>query len=823
MRVTSGSRRVRRCFGCAYAKRSVVSFIAAGMLLLYACTAMAAQKRTLTIRDAFETTRLMVADSMGRSIAVAPDGKHYAAMLIHGDVRRDGVVVEIVAGSLASLDAAKPYTVATLFTRGLGGTELSERDATQLLMPTTNFPAWIDNHRIAFLWEDAKGVHQAAVADIRTRQWRILTASPTDVTGFAVGGHGVLVYEAKKARSFAESDRLKRQGYVITSPDAYALLIGVVDGLSAKDVWWGSGERYVQTVDPSPTTARKIRVSNGGENTYSLNWPLIPPAVSPDGRLAVVPGTPREISADWNAYKGDVLQAALREWKEDRRGHLARQIQQLFVVDTVHATARPLWNAPLSMTHISAIRWSPDSRSVVVWPAYLPTGGRGDAHLSDDAVVDIDAATGSYTILPVSSDDMSGLTNADWISPNEVSLTVRRQHRRFEKRSGEWTPVSHLDGLDDSSSPVTVMVRQDANSPPALYAVDRRDGRERLILDPNPRLRTEFTLGKVRFIQWSDKEGRAWEGRLFLPVGYKEGRRYPLVIQTHQWGRKQDFTLYGQGSPRPTLGPSTSVYLAQPLANQGIAVLQVGPSPTDSSSSELLRDEAKTKMEGFTSAIDYLVKAGMVDRGKVGIMGHSRSGWHVEYTLAFSDFPFAAAIVDDNTDAGYFEAGMMGWLDEERRNKTEPFGAGMKEWLENSPTFNVEHIRSPLLMMVTDSFAGEATPVAEGWEMFSRLRHLEKPVEFWIAPNLKRGSHGLQNPTQLLTQQQRAMDWWLYWLRGERDPSKAKQQQYAAWDELRLLKAAEDKRGSPPRLDWQAAPVVQSEDRADRSSVDSGR
>src|SRR3546814_20108924 len=100
-----------------------------------------------------------------------------------------------------------------------------------------------------------------------------------------------------------------------------------------------------------------------------------------------------------------------------------------------------------------------------------------------------------------------------------------------------------------------------------------------MILDLNPRFRTYFSLGRVEFVHWKDQEGGTWEGRLFYPVGYRQNRRYPLVIQTHVWGRREDFTLYGRGSISPTLGPGRSVYLAQPLANQGIAVLQVGPPP----------------------------------------------------------------------------------------------------------------------------------------------------------------------------------------------------------------------------------------------------
>ncbi len=152
---------------------------------------------------------------------------------------------------------------------------------------------------------------------------------------------------------------------------------------------------------------------------------------------------------------------------------------------------------------------------------------------------------------------------------------------------------------------------------------------------------------------------------------------------------------------------------------------------------------------------------------------------------------------------------MIGWASPstERLNGAEPFGMGLKDWLESSPAFNVEHIKAPLMMMVTDSSAGKAKPVAMGWEMFSRLRYLKKPVEFFIIPNILRGSHLGQNPTQVLAQQERAMDWWLYWLSDQRHGGESKREQYDGWDKLRALRDENAKQAPWPRIRWMAEPI----------------
>jgi len=150
---------------------------------------------------------------------------------------------------------------------------------------------------------------------------------------------------------------------------------------------------------------------------------------------------------------------------------------------------------------------------------------------------------------------------------------------------------------------------------------------------------------------------------------------------------------------------------------------------------------------------------------------------------------------------------MAGWGNPEMRNGADPFGRGMKDWLENAPSFNIEHVNSPLMMIASSSIAGTALPVVQGWEIFSRLRFLGKPVEYFVAPRIDRGSHNLQNPGQLMVLQQRALDWWLFWLKDEINMSYEKRAQYQEWTRLRTLRDTEARLGERPYLRWKAESV----------------
>jgi hypothetical protein len=71
--------------------------------------------------------------------------------------------------------------------------------------------------------------------------------------------------------------------------------------------------------------------------------------------------------------------------------------------------------------------------------------------------------------------------------------------------------------------------------------------------------------------------------------------------------------------------------------------------------------------------------------------------------------------------------------------------------------------------------------------MFARLRILGRPAEMYLIPDIQHGTHTLQNPGQCLAAQQRAVDWWDFWLNGHEDPDPEKAEQYKSWRTMREM------------------------------------
>ena len=202
--------------------------------------------------------------------------------------------------------------------------------------------------------------------------------------------------------------------------------------------------------------------------------------------------------------------------------------------------------------------------------------------------------------------------------------------------------------------------------------------------------------------------------------------------------------------------------------------------------------EPEMYMAAYEAAIEKLAASGLVDREKVGLVGYSRTGWHVEYALTHSRFRYAAAITSDNLDGSYLQSLLL-WSDEHAKNTgARPFGDGLKVWLERAPAFNADKVRTPLRLQIE---SGGLSTVLAKWEMFSRLRQLGKPVEFYVIPDVEHGSHGLQNPAQCLAAQQGAVDWFDFWLNGREDLDPKKAQQYARWRKLRELQQTGQTKG----------------------------
>ncbi len=344
---------------------------------------------------------------------------------------------------------------------------------------------------------------------------------------------------------------------------------------------------------------------------------------------------------------------------------------------------------------------------------------------------------------------------------------TKHQEANHHGGDGSWQQAVGTEDPRLAKLPIKVEKRENIDQPPLIVAEDKASHVSRTIWDPNPQLK-EINLGTAEVVHGKDSSGYEWEAGLVKPPGYAPGKRYPLVIQTHGFSKGQFLSS----------GIFTSAFAARALAAQGMVVVQIGWNANNFGTPQ----EGRGEVLLYESVVKKLAEDGLVDSAKVGAIGFSRSVYHVLAAITSSEHPLAAASVTDGVTFGYFEylSAVDSGLDREADaiNGGKPFGAdGLKNWLARSPEFNMDKVRTPLLLLQPG-----APSVFADWEPYAALRYLKKPVDLIM---LQAGTHVMTNPTQRLAAETTNVDWFRFWLKGEEDPDPAKAEQYARWRELR--------------------------------------
>jgi hypothetical protein len=602
-----------------------------------------------------------------------------------------------------------------------------------------------------------------------------ITHHNTNVDAYSFNGSGDQVVFVADERAEKPANRRAPVSGIVVPPTAQLVdLIGLNDETATT-----ANELYFQWRKSGRKFHKVIKLPEG---TEIPSWQKRP-WLSPDGRYALISTRVAKPPSVWQQYLDPTLHEQLQQHVLPGEFYW---LTTYLLVDMKRAKTMVLLNSPVRASAQSESVWSPNSRSVVISNMLLPLDdvGSDEQSVRRATAFTVEVSVPRREIVTVTTDDLRLLNwdvesqsllmgsrilfrfgTSDMQKKEEGAITA------FQKSHGVWHKLPH--------QPPTlvrpeIIWQEHLNSPPRIVAIDPLDGHESLLFDPNPQFQ-ELTFGKVEEIRWPMPDGQDMRGGLVFPVGYEQGKRYPLVIQTHGW-IPDTFLMDGP--------PATTGYAAQPLAGKGIMVLQVDLRiPND------LRAELDTSISALEGAIDDLDRRGLIDRTKVGLIGFSRTASHVKYMLTHSTYPIAAASVTDGIDDGYFQyiafshgSPAVSQVFEDNVGDS-PFGAGLDAWLKKSPSFNVAKVNTPLLITALNRGS-----VLTEWEWFVALSRMKKAVELVV---LRDASHIARRPLDRMVTEQNNVDWFCFWLKGEEDPSPEKTSQYQRWKMLANLGSSE--------------------------------
>jgi len=747
--------------------------------------------RPFSVRDDIEITQFGYIYGIKEDVVLAPAGDK---VLVHtaGASLRDGKVHE----ELRIYDMSRLSTFVNASTDGISvAPEWRLEESTKTFgdqdEPIITNIRWLsDESGIAFLLRLKPNHARLCLANLNSTIPTLLSSAGDNVLGFAIRDNSHYVFVAASRETKGRLTQASTGPYQVgTGKPLWDVMLPeqMVKYIRRGKLWAATGGRPSPLKNPA--TGRPIALYEIGNEHLAL---------SPDGKTLVTILPVSSIPKEWESLypppfpnKSIGIKAGTQDLAAVSGWGYAGEYSAI-ALDSGKITS--LTNAPEAI-------WAGWTESLFAQPEWSKDGSR--VLLPGTFIFDPTAKQPRPCIAVV----LIGSGSAECVRQLHRELAngyeagyERMDVAEFEDGRDDRVILKHFNHIDNSgdvektyigsgngmwqaeeqvkkrieNTQLQVKVKANFKDSPVLVATDTVTRKSRVVFDPNPQLKG-VALGDAELYNWDDRTGRKWQGILYKPVGYREGVRYPLVLQNH--GFSVDRFVPSGGFP--------SAFVAQELASAGIMVLQVRDCAGENTSTE-----GPCNVEGYEAAVDKLSKDGLVESSRVGIIGFSRTVFYVLEALTTSSLHFEAASITDGINLGYMEYLCNGPDNaftrmDEAMIGSAPTGSGLHQWLRNSPVFNMDKVSAPLRVV-----ARRGDGVLEMWEPYALLEAMHKPVDLIV---LNTEQHVISDPTIRLVAQNGNVDWFCFWLQGYEDPDPAKKDQYKRWEHLRELRDADDK------------------------------
>lgn len=284
---------------------------------------------------------------------------------------------------------------------------------------------------------------------------------------------------------------------------------------------------------------------------------------------------------------------------------------------------------------------------------------------------------------------------------------------------------------------------------PQCLIIDPR-AEERIVIDPNPHSRSWY-FPNPNIEIWKAPDGTQVEGVLEVPQGFKLGEKVPLIVCLH-------------GGPT-TSTKAESIYDPHNgrlyFAAHGYAAFfpnyRGSTGYGDKFVTDLIGNENDIEVKDILAGIQHLIKDGIADPDRIGVMGWSNGGYLTNCLITLKDSPvkFKAA------SSG---AGILDTVAEWGFNDEPAYAAVFKKGLpweqpdiyrKTSPTYGLGNVTTPTLIHVGAN--DERCPPGHSKMLYRALKEYKKvPTELIVYPNQP---HGLQK----LSYRKAKMEWDLAW------------------------------------------------------------
>lgn len=259
-----------------------------------------------------------------------------------------------------------------------------------------------------------------------------------------------------------------------------------------------------------------------------------------------------------------------------------------------------------------------------------------------------------------------------------------------------------------------------------------RDGfkKQQRLTDINPQ-QQQYNWGSARLVTWKNYEDKQNQGVLYVPENYDSTKSYPMIVDFYE---THTADLHDYLTPEY----STSTIDIPTYVSNGYVVFRPDVHYQSGNPGE-------STYSAVVSGTEELIRRGVAEKGRIGLQGHSWSGFQVYYlvtrTNIFTCVNAGAGV--SNATYNYFAirqngAPCMFKYEVEQSRIGKNLWNGREEFLQSSPIFHADKIQTPMLIFHNDKDG--AVAFTQGLDMFLAMRRLGKPA--WLL-NYKGENHSL--------------------------------------------------------------------------------
>jgi dipeptidyl aminopeptidase/acylaminoacyl peptidase len=293
---------------------------------------------------------------------------------------------------------------------------------------------------------------------------------------------------------------------------------------------------------------------------------------------------------------------------------------------------------------------------------------------------------------------------------------------------------------------------------PNWYVGGPRLADARQVTHTNP-FQSDYAWGRAELVEFRNAGGQDLQAALFYPAGYEAGRQYPMIVYFYEITSN---TLHSYDVPS-----DRSAYNPAVFTQNGYFVLRPDIVYRE-------RDPGVSAVEALVPAVEEVLRTGMVDRARIGIIGHSWGAYQTAFAVTQTDL-FSAAVAGaplTNLISKYLSIHWnTGWTDArifeiDQGRMAVPFWEDVESYVRNSPVFHIENMNTPLLVAFGDKDG--AVEFNQGVELYNAARRAGKDLVLLVYEG---ENHSLARRPNQIDYHRRVNEWFAHYLKG--DPAAA--------------------------------------------------